>query len=259
MQLRSILMVALAAVFAFSLSVPGLAQDDGNFMVRYGSNLLGAAPSPLITNLTDTGGGWGEHVAFSSIGTSFQGNTLISNGNICVNIYAFSPDEQLQWCCQCVLTPNALGAFSTADFNVAGKMISGPQNALVIKMVATALGQLVSGADGRTSLGTFSTCDATTPGLSTIPGQFFPDPFGPILGPPPTGKGLAAWARNNGTETAYTHGTLTTLELQHNSQFCNFNKLNGSGIGYCNTPAFPITAASTDAARNAFLCPRVSL
>jgi hypothetical protein len=151
-----------------------------------------------------------------------------------------------------------LGAFSSADFNIPGKMISGPQSALVIKMVATALGTVVDGGNNR-NLGQFTTCDATTPGLSTIPGQFFPDPFGPILGPPPTGKGLAAWARNNGTQTAYTRGTLTTLELQHNSQFCNFNKLNGSGIGYCNTTAFPITAGSTAATRDSFLCPRVSL
>jgi hypothetical protein len=256
MQLRSILMVALAAVFALSLSVPGMAQDDGNFMVRYGSNLtVGTAPNytnPLITTMTNTGGGWGEHLPLAQAFPSFNGVTLISNGNICVNIYAFSADEQLQWCCQCTLTPNALGSFSTNDLQT--HLLTGignSQAALNIKLVATALGTVVDNTGRATSTQTVA-CDATTVGLSTIPGQFFPDPVGPVVPPSPTGKGLAAWARNNLTETPYTHSTLSSLELQHNSQFCAFNKVNGSGVGYCATTLFTQTAASTTVAQ----CPR---
>jgi hypothetical protein len=237
MQLRSIFMVALAAFLLFAVS--GFAQDDGNFAVRYASNLN---TNDAITNMTDTGASWGE-----TIPESF--GSVRSNGNICVNIYVFSGDEQLQWCCQCILTPNALGAFSLLELEPL-LLTNVFQRGLVVKLIASDQGPAFS--SGGASIGTVNGCDATQFNR-TSPGAFFPDPVGPTIEGANTSKGLIAWMRNNGTETAYGHGTLsygaTTVgngfngnivgELAHNSALCAFNKINGSGFGFCNTKSFP--------------------
>jgi len=246
MQLRSIFMATLVACLLFSVS--GLAQDDGNFMVRYASNLN---TNDGITNMTNTGASWGENIPFSGFTSPFVTGSLISNGNICVNIYAFSGDEQLQWCCQCTLTPNAFGAFLVSEPR--GNTLTGVQpTGLIIKLEATAQGPVYSSQDGHTVIATLGAaqCDATGVGLSAAPGQFAPDPTGPSVYGVPTSKGLIAWMRNNGTETAYAHSTLSlgqsgsgpyaiVGEAARNSALCGYNKINGSGFGYCNTRSFP--------------------
>ena len=90
MQLRvpTLFLVALAlTTAAFGQAIPGAPSDA--FQVRYAANL----------NVGDS------VINISNAGTQNAGGALT---NICANVYAFSPDEQLIACCSCTVTPNAL-------------------------------------------------------------------------------------------------------------------------------------------------------
>src|SRR5438105_5887097 len=75
----------LAVLAGLSLcSVAAFAQAaDTPFQVRYASNL---AIGDSVVNITNTGAS--STVAFPT-----------QNGNLCANVYTFSPDEQLISCC----------------------------------------------------------------------------------------------------------------------------------------------------------------
>ena len=72
------LLSIFAAICLFSVAAFGQAADTP-FQVRYASNL---AIGDSVVNITNTGAS--STVAFPT-----------QNGNICANVYVFSPDEQL--------------------------------------------------------------------------------------------------------------------------------------------------------------------
>jgi hypothetical protein len=178
MKLRHLFLAALAC------STVAFAQADSSFQVRYASNLnIGDS----VVNITNTGA---------------------SGGNICVNVYTFSPDEQLISCCSCTVTPNALVSLSAKTDLVSNTLTPAVPNSIVIKLLATTSGP----------------CNAATPGVQT--------------------NGLAAWGTTlhaqpttpvtfATTETAFTPATLSASELARISSFCGFIQANGSGFGIC--------------------------
>ena len=98
MRNKSVVSLAIVAALGFasqawcveprSTAAPFTPPSDA-FQVRYASNL---SVGDSVINITNGG---------------TQGGTDPS-GNICVNVYAFSPDEQLVSCCSCLVTPNGL-------------------------------------------------------------------------------------------------------------------------------------------------------
>ena len=166
------------------------------FQIRYTSNL---SVGDSVVNVTNSGAG-------SAVGLPAQ------NGNLCVNVYTFSPDEQLISCCSCALTPNALKSFSARNALISSPLTPEIPTSVVVKLVA-------SGA---------TTCDASTVGSAANP----------------LALGLAAWGTTihalPGTpatygmiETSFTPASLSASELARITAFCGFIQANGSGFGLC--------------------------
>src|ERR1700730_13900118 len=124
------------SIFAFSVlcSAVALAQQDSAFQVRYASNL---PVGDSVINATNTGAN--STVAFPT-----------QNGNICVNVYAFSPDEQLISCCTCPVTPDGLVSLSARNDLISNTLTPGVPTSIVIKLLKSA-----------------GTCNASTVGTDT--------------------------------------------------------------------------------------------
>jgi hypothetical protein len=143
--------------------------------------------------------------------------SAIPNGDICVNVYAFSPDEQMVSCCSCTVTPNALVNLSVKRDLMSTSLTPILASAAVVQLVA-------SRSSGST------VCDAGT----TTPDQL--------------SEGLEAWGTslhvlslNRASspvtyglgETPFSKASLTAGQLSRLVQVCAFLRANGSGYGVC--------------------------
>ena len=190
------------AALALGFGTVAFAQNpitaDSPFQVRYASHLN---VGDSVINITNTG-------ATASGATS---------SNLCVNVYAFSPDEQLVSCCSCTVTPNALVSLSARRDLISNTLTPAVPTSIVVKLVATAGGS----------------CNAATAGSGTSA----------------LATGLAAWGTTvhantaapvaeaaitaSVTETAFTPATLSAAELGRITALCGFIQSNGSGFGIC--------------------------
>ena len=161
------------------------------FQVIYASNLQAG---DSVFNITNTG----------------------AYGNLCVNVYAFSPDEQLISCCSCLVTPNGLMSLSARNDLLPNVLTPSIPTSIVVKMVGSAGGSSPT------------TCNAATAGSPTS-----------ALEP-----GLAAWGTTlhalpgnpvtyGTTENRFTDATLSAAELARITGLCGFIESNGSGFGIC--------------------------
>jgi hypothetical protein len=181
------------------------------YQVHYFSNLTQASS---IINLTNDGA--------SSIVT--RGDV---SGNICVNLYAFSPDEQLVSCCSCLVTPNALSSINVADDLMLNALTPGIASSGVVKLISTR----PTGSGG-------ATCNPALAGLGgsgLAPGLAA---WGITSHPQPSGGGFAS------TETPFIYGKLSDAELMRTTQLCAFIQANGSGYGLCKSCRFGGLGAS---------------
>jgi hypothetical protein len=186
MRVRLISTVIFSAIAVFAQ--PN-ATSDTPFQVRYAANL---AAGDSVINITNTG---------------------TTGGNICVNVYTFSPDEQLIACCACTVTPNGLVSLSARNDLIVKTLTPAVPSAIVIKLLSTVGGP----------------CNASAPGALA--------------------RGLAAWgttihatpgsAAFSVTETAFKPASLgeneVSPEFARLSALCGFIQTNGSGFGICNS------------------------
>lgn len=139
-------------------------------------------------------------------------------GNICVNVYAFDPGEELVACCSCLVTPNQTVSLGVnRDLTV--KTLTGAiPTSLTVKLLSS-----LAGGDG-----TGTSC---TNSAATVAGA-------------PLANGMAAWgttlhASPNGsydtTERAVLGATLNAGELASIGGRCASILGNGSGFGVCNS------------------------
>jgi hypothetical protein len=203
MHFRNVLLVALA------LAAVAFAQNpitaDSPFQVRYAAN---PAAGESYIDIVNTGANGAP-----LLGPGFGG----AAGNICANVYAFSPDEQLISCCSCLITPNGVVELGVnRDLTI--KTLTGVvPSSVVVKVLST-----LAGTGGA---GTSCTNSAATVTTATIVG------------------GMAVWgttlhAQGAGfatTETAFTPATLSAGELASIGGRCSAILGNGSGFGVCLT------------------------
>ncbi len=192
-------------VVAIALAMVAVAQNpitaDSPFQVRYFSNLTVA---DSVINITNSGAN-----GANPNGPGFGSPA----GNICVNAYAFSPDEQLVSCCSCLVTPNGLVSLSVTNDLISNTLTGVRPSSVVVKLLATLAGTGGSGTSCANSAAT-----AAAPGVS----------------------GMAAWgttihvtAGTAVTETAFTPATLSAGEAASITGRCTAIIGNGSGFGIC--------------------------
>jgi hypothetical protein len=176
-----------------------------SFQVRYASNLnIGES----FVDITNTGANGAP-----LLGPGFGGAT----GNICVNVYAFDPAEELISCCSCLVTPD-----QTVNLGVNRDLTVKTLTGTVPTSVTIKLLPVLAGSGGS---GTNCTNTAAT---SATPVD-----------------GLAAWGTTlhfNGsagaydaTETPFTPSCLSTGEQNSIIGRCAAITGNGSGFGICSS------------------------
>ena len=172
------------------------------FEVTYAANL---AAGDSYINLTNTG----ENGA-NPIGPGLGG----AAGNICVNVYAFDPTEELIACCSCLITPNGLVSLSVINDLISNTATGVKPGSVVVKTITT-----LAGAGGTD---TSCTNSAARDGVLT--------------------SGLGAWrttlhalpSGNYGpTEVPLTQSTLSAGELASVTGRCRSIIGNLSGFGIC--------------------------
>jgi len=202
MHLRNLVL----AIFGVALVASAQVAVDSPFQVRYAANLNVGESYVNITNSGANGA--------PLLGPGFGGAV----GNICVNVYAFSPDEQLISCCSCLVTPNGLVNLGV-NRDLTSKTLTGviPTSA-VVKLVST-----LAGAGGTGTSCTNSAATVTT--ATIVPGMLA---WGTTLhnGPP----GVTTY---NVTETPFSPATLSAGELASIGGRCAAILGNGSGFGIC--------------------------
>jgi hypothetical protein len=162
---------------------------ENSFLIRFAANL---DKGDSVINVTNTGFN-GAPLLGPGFGTSV--------GNLCVNVYTFSPDEQLVSCCSCLVTPNGLASLSLNADLLKTTLTGVIPTSAVVKLVAS-VPETGALAGGMLAWGT------------TIHGQ------------PPAGTlGI--------TETPFTRGTLSRSELASITGRCASILGNGSGFGVC--------------------------
>ena len=200
MYLRSVFLAAAAFPLAAFAQVSATNVTlDSPFQVRYVSRLNVGDSVINITNTGARGAGLG------------YGTSAAINGAICVSVYAFSPDEQMVFCCSCPVTPNGLVSLSArSDLNDNTGLTLAMPTALVIKLLATV------------PVGGSCYFSAGAPGART--------------------SGLAAWGTTvhewaggvyGITETPFIPVTLSEGELARLTGLCTFIMANGGGFGIC--------------------------
>ena len=227
MNIRNITFVALfsgVAVFGQTpvptqAVLPFFFSEDSAFKVRYASNL---AIGDSVVNFTNAGGSslsacLPGTVPACTVGVPAQ-PSFAQNGDICANVYAYSPDEQLVSCCSCNVTPNALNSLSAKNDLASNTLTPIIPSALVIKVLASAGGTACTAA----SAATIGVADLRA-GLQAWGTTIHALPV--TAGTPATTYGV--------TETKFNDPFLTLAEFQRMTQLCGFIRANGSGYGIC--------------------------
>jgi hypothetical protein len=163
----------------------------------------------------------------------FGPNSPVKNGNICVNVYTFTADEQESECCSCLVTPNALVHLSAGDLvqNPGNGVI--PTLGIVVKLLATVPGTSAT-VPGNNVTGEPLT--GATPFTGNVCNAAFPFATANLA------PGMRAWAVKQHTftggptgitETAFLPSVLSPGELTMMTGLCQFLSGNQSGAGIC--------------------------
>ena len=187
------------------VSTSGLVGPTGEYQLRYAANLNVDDGTQSVINITNSG-------AASSTGFPVQ------NGDICVNVYAYSPDEQLISCCSCLVTPNGLVSLS-----VKRDLTSNTLTPIVPSAASIALVAARRTGSNACDPGTFTSTTELAKGMEAWGTSIHALPITP--GTPPGTYGVS--------ETPFSKASLSQMQLNRMAQLCTFMRANGSGYGIC--------------------------
>lgn len=190
----------------FALTVLTLNAQSA-FQVRYAANVTAG---DSVVNITNTGAhGVGPN------GPGIGGPV----GNLCINAYAFSPDEQLIACCSCLVTPNGLISLSVVNDLIYNTLTGIRPDSVVVKLLSTGAGANFTGNSCTNSSALAGTTDF------------------------PVATGMLAWGTTihaatgrapvSFTETPFSPATLSPTDQASITGRCAFMIGNGSSYGIC--------------------------
>lgn len=194
--------VALVLLLGMVFSVAASAQTADVYWVNYFVNNTNPLANDEYVFIINPG------VQGAPINPST--GAVSTTGNLCANIYVFDATQELQECCSCMLTPNALNKLSVQKNLTANPMTGVVPGTGVIKIVSTA-------AAGGCNAGTISAAN------------IIPD--------------LRAWGTHQQTiagvsatattETDFQASPLSPAEEGYLPVACEFASYLGSGKGIC--------------------------
>jgi hypothetical protein len=226
-------MLAAGASCTFSVNVTAtISNVPGSFLVGYAANLQ--AGESMI-NITNTG----------ASGASLPGPGFgAAVGNICVNVFAFDPNEELISCCSCLVTPDQTVNLGV-NRDLTARTITGVvPTSVTVKLLATlAGGGLLTNITGNVTSsngGIGNTASAQI--LSGVASAGCTNSAATVTSAA-LANGVAAWHTTlhatptpgsyATTEAPFTGGTLSAAELASIGGRCAAIVGNGSGFGIC--------------------------
>lgn len=188
--------------------------DKAVALTHYAANLHLA---DSLINISNTGAN----------GASLWGPGFGAAGNLCVNVYAFSPDEQLMACCSCLVRPNGLVSLSVVNDLTSNPLTPIRSNSVTVKLIATA-----TGVDGLTGMPTYTGSSCTNSAAAV----------GAAL--PIAPAGVAAWGtvahltpKGSGpfaiTENAFSPVNASADDIRSLTNRCTYIIGNGGSFGIC--------------------------
>jgi hypothetical protein len=141
-------------------------------------------------------------------------NTGASNGNLCVNVYAFDAAEEMVSCCSCLVTPNALTSLSVKKSLLSSTLTGVTPTSASIALLATAGGSSAA------------SCDPSAAAVTSLASGL--RAFGTTLHALSSQPGSYAIA-----ERPFIISGLSISELRTLTATCAFIQSDGSGSGIC--------------------------
>ena len=188
----------------------------GGFQLNYTTHIQSGFDGDFV-NITNDG----------SSSTAAVGSSLnVSSGNICVGVYFFDPNEELQSCCACEITPNGLVSLSVKQNN-ANNLTSEFPDSEVVKLLAWSAPSTTTGPPGTPVPPTpgASVCNAAAPGTFASGLQAWRTTLHAV----PVSAGSFAV-----TENKFSQANLSYFEMNRLTTFCGYNQFAGSGnYGQC--------------------------
>ncbi len=202
------------------LVTAGQVVSQIGFMTRYMTHIQSGFDGDFI-NITNDG-------SSSALAPGGAGTATTSSGNLCIGVYFFDPNEELQACCACEVTPNGLISLSVKANN-ANNLTSEFPDSEVVKLLAwsatstaTATGSIFGPGSPIQATPGASVCNAAAPG-GLADGMHA---WGTTLHTVPSGFAV--------TETPFSPALLSAFEYSRLSSFCSYNQFAGSGnYGQC--------------------------